>query len=42
MTYNYRLRSAVAAIFATGLTFLFAVVTTTGQALPAATLFGVA
>lgn len=42
MTHNYRLRSAVAAVFATATTFLFAVVTTTGHALPAATLFGAA
>ncbi len=32
MTYNYRLRSAVAAVFATASTFLFALTTITGQA----------
>jgi hypothetical protein len=33
MTYDYHLRSAVAAIFATSLTLLFAVMTTTGAAI---------
>jgi hypothetical protein len=32
MTYDYRLRSAVAAIVATTSTFLFALATTTGNA----------
>ena len=32
MTYDYRLRSAVAAVFATASTFLFALTTITGQA----------
>lgn len=34
MTYNYHLRSAVAAVFATTFTLLFAVITTTGGMLP--------
>jgi hypothetical protein len=38
MTYNYKMRSAVAAIFATTFTFLFAVITTTGGALPGAAI----
>jgi hypothetical protein len=33
MTYDYHLRSAVAAVFATTLTLLFAVITTTGAAI---------
>jgi hypothetical protein len=33
MTYDYHLRSAVAAVFATTLTLLFAVMTTTGVAI---------
>lgn len=32
MTYDYRLRSAVAALFATASTFLVALTTITGQA----------
>lgn len=32
MTYDYRLRSAVAAVFATASTFLFALTSITGQA----------
>lgn len=38
MTYNYHLKSAVAAVFATTFTVLFAVVTTTGGVLPGAAI----
>lgn len=38
MTYNYHLRSAVAAVFATTFTLLFAVITTTGGMLPGAAI----
>lgn len=38
MTTNYHLKSAVAAVFATTFTLLFAVITTTGSMLPGAAL----
>jgi hypothetical protein len=36
MTYNYRLRSAVASVFASAFTVMFAVTALTGNALPLA------
>ena len=42
MTYDYRLRSAVAAVFATTSTLLFAIVATTGNSLATATLLATA
>lgn len=38
MTYDYHLKSALAAVFATTFTLLFAVITTTSGALPGAAL----
>jgi hypothetical protein len=38
MTYNYHLKSAVAAVFATTFMVLFAVITTTGNMIPSAAI----
>ena len=38
MMFHYHLKSAVAAVFATTFTLLFAVITTTGGALPGAAI----